>query len=92
MWFIVIMMLLPSSAHRDSVEVTHLDGKPLVFEAREQCFNHVRANLAGLKQLAYEHYGDTPIATIECFKKAQSIKLGTSLTNHKKPPAEAGGK
>jgi len=66
-------MFVALDAENDALTVTHLYGKPLEFSNATYCQEHVRENLDGLKLLAREHYGDSPVKQIDCFRKPTEI-------------------
>tara|TARA_R100000995_G_C3438970_1_gene102310 strand:+ start:358 stop:600 length:243 start_codon:yes stop_codon:yes gene_type:complete len=73
MWVIVIFMFMPLDAENDALTVTHLHGKPLEFSDATYCREHVRKNLDELKLLAREHYSNSPVKQIDCFRKPTEI-------------------
>ena len=73
MWIIVIFMFMPSDVDQNALLVTHLNDQPLQFSKIEHCYEHVTKNLDGLKVLAREHYGNSPIAKIDCVKKSTEV-------------------
>jgi len=66
-------MFVALDAENDALTVTHLHGVPLEFDNAEDCYAHVGENIDGLKALANEHYRDTAIKQIDCFRKPTEI-------------------
>ena len=50
MWQIVVIMMVGMLAEKDAIEITHNDGKLLLFETQEICYAHVYENLDKLKE------------------------------------------
>ena len=71
-YMIVILMFVAlgiDGPDRDALEITHKDGKPLLFDTMEQCVDHVNKNLDELKQHASEQFDGAPVKKIMCFEK-----------------------
>lgn len=69
-WIILILMVSPDANKHDAVEISHRMGKPLVFETKEDCENHVMNNSFYLTAFALSQF-DSRIAVdkIACIKK-----------------------
>tara|TARA_Y100001938_G_C7928278_1_gene348025 strand:- start:8 stop:265 length:258 start_codon:yes stop_codon:yes gene_type:complete len=64
-------ILTPSN---DSVEITHLHGKPLYFETIEECGDHIDENLQALKNYGRSVYPTShAVKTIYCVQKDKKI-------------------
>ncbi len=71
-YVIVIMMFVAlgmDGPDKDALEISHKDGKPLMFDTFEQCADHVKENLDELKQHAMEQFDGAPVKKIMCFEK-----------------------
>lgn len=71
-YVIVILMFVAlgmDGPDKDALEISHKDGKPLLFDTFEQCVDHVNENIVELKQHASEQFDGAPVKKIMCFEK-----------------------
>ena len=66
MWQIVVIMMVGMLAEKDAIEITHNDGKLLLFETQEICYAHVYENVDKLKEFASLHFDGAPVKSIIC--------------------------
>ena len=66
--FMIVITLwfpIPWESGPDAIQVDGHHGKPLRFETREACREHVEKNLEDLKQFAIVNFSDKPGALVK---------------------------
>jgi hypothetical protein len=75
-WMILVFLLSSINNEKLAIKVSHLGEEQLIFEAREDCVNHVKENAISLMAFALSEYGpDKYIDKIVCTRNDESSTL-----------------
>tara|TARA_Y100001970_G_scaffold168272_1_gene205824 strand:- start:30 stop:296 length:267 start_codon:yes stop_codon:yes gene_type:complete len=67
MYQIVVFMFLLAPGSQDALTITHLNGEPLSFKSKDECYAHIYDHTERLKEYASSQYDGAPVKSIDCF-------------------------
>ena len=67
-WQIIITMFVALGTTNDAIVVEQLNAKPLVFESRTKCLEHMWDNIETLKEFGRANFDNSPVKEIGCYE------------------------